>query len=446
MRRPRLRRPTAPGRTRPACHACGTSPPRRARWCPRCGAALDAAGSTRRRGPWAGRPRVGGTALAVVVAVALAGVVATTSTSLHLPWPRAGDTARTAAPGVRDTPTDPAVAARTDPHTVSVGAPQRAAGPPAVCRPEGCIAWQRALDGELAAAGGAHVYLHDGYAIEALDAVTGASRWRAELDDLIDADDRNRLIGGFAGQLTPSPLVPTDDGVLVVAPGRATWVDADGQRRWIHRLRGYTASDAVVQGGQVLLHTRNPRGSGPLGQLQALDATTGEPRWTRNVAAVHLDRRLPESLPRHLGTASLPDDAPVLVSATRRRLAALDPHTGEVVWSRPLGKPPARIERRGDVVWHVQDGRSRVLRLVDGTPHPLASYRPTIDLIDELPATATTLPGSVRWHRDADGRGQLDHPDGDVEVLDPTLALLGSDPPVIGDTDRVVGLSPAGGG
>lgn len=375
--------------------------------------------------------------------LALAALVATTSTSGPWPWPTSDDPAESGATENTDTPTDPTAAARADRHAVELGTPQHDRQRPAWCRPDDCVPWQRDLDGQVATAGQGQVFVHDGASLEALDVTTGARRWLADLDELVARHERRPPPDAATDHPGPPPLVPTPDGVLVVGLDRVTWVEADGQVRWVHRLHGHAANDAAVQGRRVLLHTRNLRSSGPFGRrLEALDVATGRPQWARDVAAVHVDRRLPSPLPRHLLSGTVPAETPVAVTTADRRLEALDPATGEVLWSLPRAESRAHVVRRGDALWLTRNGHTRILRLDDGSPHVLARYRPTYEVLPALLATGAVLPDGTRWHRGDDGRSHLHTGDGHVEVLDPALTVLGTDPPVIGGPDRVVGLAP----
>ena len=420
----------------------------RARWCPRCGAALATYATPtphdtpapRDATPGRGTrpfPRSLGRVGPAAVAAALVGVVVITSTSTP-----GGSGATSSGPN----PLAPSAAVNDrdaiDPAHLE---PDRVRPPP--CAPDGCVRWQRSLDGEVVAAGHGRVLVLGDTALEGLDAGTGEPRWTADLADLVPAGDDGSPGRSLADPLAPAAVVPAEDGAVVVAPSAVAWITDDGRRAWTHRVRGFLARDAEVLADHVAVRTRSPRGSGPFGQLKVLDRATGELQWRREVAAVHGDRSVPIELPRHLASERVPADAPVLVSAAGARLEALEPADGAVRWSQPLGEPPAQVLRRGDVVELDGRDRRRVLRLVDGQPSRRDEGFP-----HSGPPRATSesaqvvLPDGTVWRSGDGGPIRLDRGRRTVTITDVGLQLLAVDPPVIGGPDRVAGVVFPGGG
>jgi hypothetical protein len=329
----------------------------------------------------------------------------------------------------------PAADAGIDPTALA----ERAVRHDPVCEPAGCVAWRSPLDDEVAAAGHGLVLLLGDRSVRALDGASGAPRWSADVTDLTSGR-------GSSGRGSPSlgraALVPAEEGVLVVTPGALASFTRDGARAWTHRLTGFVARDAAVQGDRVVVRTRSPRGAGPFGRVSVLDLADGTERWGREVAAIHPDAAIPDPLPRHLGASQVPDDAPVLVTGPDRTLEALDVDDGELVWSTPLGDPPAQVRRRGGVVTLADATGRRDLTLRDGGPHrtgesfpPRGSAGARHDGAWEVALADGTVLG------EHDGRSRpLARDEGRVHLLDEELVLVGTDPVVVADPDRVVGV------
>ncbi|WP_369332896.1 PQQ-binding-like beta-propeller repeat protein [Nonomuraea candida] len=179
--------------------------------------------------------------------------------------------------------------------------------------------------------------------MSALDARTGALRWRARL--------------GPANATPADYLTATGAGVFVSTGTRVTALDpATGRTRWRARFDYDVRYDPVVLGGTVYL--------GDLaGRTHALDAASGTRRWTLTTEG-------------DSGLWSVTGSRGVLY-AGGRDVRALDPASGRERWRVPL---TARVSVHGGTVFAREDG---------GTLHALEA--------------AT---GASRWRFDTGGRFQ----------------------------------------
>jgi outer membrane protein assembly factor BamB len=154
-------------------------------------------------------------------------------------------------------------------------------------------------------AAGDAVYVTDGGTLFALDAATGAERWRFDLG----------VAPSVAGANPPAVVagvvyVASVDGTIYAieaATGQERWHDATGEK--------ITTAVAVAQ-GTVFAGTVD-------GSLYALDATNGEHRWSAATGSV---------------TASSPvvADGRVIVAAAPNQLLALDAKSGTKLWGKVI--------------------------------------------------------------------------------------------------------------
>src|SRR5262249_40131905 len=136
-------------------------------------------------------------------------------------------------------------------------------------------------------------------ALQAVDVATGTTRW-------------GLVGGGFGGMLLAA-------GSLLYVAGRPdaglTALDArTGITRWNSRLRTFSL---VISGGRLFVG-----GDG----LAALDPATGVSRWARSREAGGMN------LDNGIATAA----GGVLVYVRSQQLEAVNPATGQVVWSLPI--------------------------------------------------------------------------------------------------------------
>ncbi|WP_433211699.1 PQQ-binding-like beta-propeller repeat protein [Microtetraspora malaysiensis] len=155
--------------------------------------------------------------------------------------------------------------------------------------------------------------------LSALDAKTGALRWRSRLG---------------AANLTPAGyLTATGEAVFAVTGTKVAALDpATGKARWRTRFGDAVRYDPIVIGGTVYL--------GDLaGRTYALDTASGEERWRLTTAG-------------DSGLWSVAESRGV-VYVGGRHLHALDPVSGEERWSRPL---TARVSVHEDTVFAQDEG------------------------------------------------------------------------------------------
>jgi PQQ-like domain len=209
---------------------------------------------------------------------------------------------------------------------------------------DGTLAWSTELAAEKALASDAErVYIAAGDAIHALDAETGAVRWRLGLSGALTAAPRAHegwLILALGGELlgvraTDGSIIwrkpvgavefrPTIDGEMLIASlvdGHVAAMDVrTGEPRWTREV-GSSPTEPLAIGGRVYVGTRNK-------WFYELDLSSGLVESHRYVGAVLLGR-------------AAADDRHVYFTALDNVLWAVDRRSGAVKWRRGLSYRPA---------------------------------------------------------------------------------------------------------
>ncbi|RBM17053.1 hypothetical protein DEH69_15790 [Streptomyces sp. PT12] len=203
----------------------------------------------------------------------------------------------------------------------------------AVDAASGVERWSFPLNGEaapaLVAGGDAYVSVRD-VGVLALGTESARERWTVPA----------------GGAMTPVAAVglihvPTSDGLVALHP-------ATGERRWTFASTA-AATPAAATGGVVCYAT-----AGPDALLYAVDASTGEERWS-----FRLDGDTAVSAPVAV-------DGAVYVGGAA--LCALDAATGDVRWERSPGAAASPAAVDGAVLVPDAEGRLRALDAEDGGP------------------------------------------------------------------------------
>jgi outer membrane protein assembly factor BamB len=158
-----------------------------------------------------------------------------------------------------------------------------------------------------------------GGSVRALDVADGSERWRASVPE-------RRVLAPTA--LADVVVVPDRTGVTALDPG-------SGEELWRHRLDGADVDAPVAATGETVVVATELGADGRDGVL-ALNAATGERRWARfDVDA----RRAP----------TVAGDV-VLVPAARG-VRALSLSDGADLWRHPTGIPPSTVSVAGGTVY-----------------------------------------------------------------------------------------------
>jgi outer membrane protein assembly factor BamB len=195
------------------------------------------------------------------------------------------------------------------------------------------VVWRRPVGAGyagLAVAGGRAILFHreaDREVVEAVDAATGATLWRAE-----HATTFQPQVGGGDGPLC-TPVVHANVVITFGAQGVLSVHDlATGERRWVRETHrefsapeGYfgAGSTPLVIGDRVIV---NVGGRGEAG-IVAFAVATGQTIWQRTAEAASY------SAPVAVDVAGRPH----ALMVTRLSCLLLDPTTGEVRWRFPFG-------------------------------------------------------------------------------------------------------------
>jgi outer membrane protein assembly factor BamB len=183
----------------------------------------------------------------------------------------------------------------------------------------------------LAVAGGRAILFHragDREVVEALDAATGATLWKADWPTSFRPQ-----VGGGDGPLC-APVAHADTVITLGAQGVLAAHDlATGRRRWLRETHrefaapeGYFGAGAtpLVIGDQVIV---NVGGRGDAG-IVAFALDTGATRWQRTAEAASY------SAPVTVDVAGRPH----VLMVTRLSCLLLDPATGDVRWRFAFGQ------------------------------------------------------------------------------------------------------------
>jgi outer membrane protein assembly factor BamB len=139
----------------------------------------------------------------------------------------------------------------------------------------------------------------------------------------------------FSSPVVADGLVYIVSGGDLTPSGRSLYLFAfhlaDGTAAWSALLGGPSANATTtpaVDAGTIFVPTSEPKTTGYVGRITALDAATGAPRWSTTVG-------------RETSVASpvAVDGSTVLQSSGNGRLYALDEATGAHLWTRHLSEP-----------------------------------------------------------------------------------------------------------
>lgn len=162
-----------------------------------------------------------------------------------------------------------------------------------------------------------------GGTVRALDVADGSERWRASVPE-------RRVLAPTA--LADAVVVPDRTGVTALDPG-------SGDRLWRHRLEGADV-DAPVAATEGTVVVATELGVDGLDGVLALDAATGERRWSR-----------PDVDARRAPTVA---GGAVLVPAGRG-VRALSLADGTDLWRHRTGIPPSTVSVAGGRVFVVAE-------------------------------------------------------------------------------------------
>lgn len=214
--------------------------------------------------------------------------------------------------------------------------------------------------------------------LEVQDYATGQDAWSRDLDEPViaglGADAQHLYLVTLAGQLLalnrndgqeiwraslPSEVLapPTSDGdrvILQTIDGKLLTFDtANGKKLWqydsVVPVLSYRGTSAVVIRGSVTLAALDN------GQLVALDTQNGSPLWQYAVGLPSGRTEL-ERLVDVDGTPLL-DDGLALVVGYQGRLAAIDIHTGQELWSREASSLQSPVLGSGNAFVATADGQ-----------------------------------------------------------------------------------------
>ncbi len=213
---------------------------------------------------------------------------------------------------------------------------------------------------------------------------SGAQLWRYE-------SKQARLSGGPGA----------GDGLVVVGglEGQVVALDAaTGQEKWTAKVGNEVLSAPAIGGGMVFVHSND-------GRVTAFDAGTGARRWFHSVESPALTVR---------GTAGITLGPGILfVGGDNGALTALNMNDGSVVWSTPVAEADGRteLERMADV---------DAAPVLEGTTLFASSYKGRTVAIDG-PS------GQVMWTSDHGGARGVAVSNSAVVVTDKGGVVVGLD-------------------
>jgi outer membrane protein assembly factor BamB len=285
--------------------------------------------------------------------------------------------------------------------------------------------WSTSVDAEknsragqrlaVAVAGGnAYVAGTDGE-VRALDAKSGAQRWRVQTGQRVSAgpgSDGSRVAVG------------TLDGDLIVLDG------ADGEQLWTHSMLAEVLTPPVVTRDAVYA-------VGIDGRVHALDASTGKSRWT-------FDTNVPLLTLRGTGELLL-DGERLIVGAANGKVYALDVSGGDVIWEAMPGESKGRneLERlvdvdgriavdRGDVFAAAFQGKAQALTGDSGSPLWTADFGSAVGVAVDRQQVYVVTDRSILVALDKRSGGEIWRQEGLKERLLSAPAAFG-DQVLVGD-------------
>jgi outer membrane protein assembly factor BamB len=258
--------------------------------------------------------------------------------------------------------------------------------------------------------------------VRALDAQSGAQRWRVQTGQRIAAgpgSDGSRVAVG------------TLDGDLIV-------LDAgDGEKLWTHAMLAEVLSPPVVSADAIYA-------VGIDGRVHALDASTGQTRWT-------FDTTVPLLTLRGTGELLL-DGSRLIVGAANGKVFALDTSSGDVVWEAMPGESKGRneLERlvdvdgrlavdRGDVFASAFQGKTQALTGDSGSPLWTADFGSAVGLAVDRQQVYVVTERSLVIALDKRSGGEIWRQEGLKERLLSAPAVLG-DQVLVGDYEGYLHL------
>jgi outer membrane protein assembly factor BamB len=367
------------------CEDCGATWRRSARFCGRCGAVLRAtprAADAPSRGATPRLPRWLIAAVAACCLVVLGGVALV----IGEPW----ETLQAAPSQDVEVPTSPE-------GTVPEGDRRRDAvwdrpEPAVLCQPAPCERWRLHLPSGTSVVDDDTAY-HVGRTdwrveVTAIDLDTGSVRWRETL--LVPDAVNGPPIDGLA----PMPLLGWDETVFVATDGLIEARSrADGAVIWTFDREGLLPFSLRLAPSDTVVVFAGWRGQGGLAEtgwsretILAIDATTGDLRWEREVEMSLSHGELTDGLILTLtdqgsdgsddATADLAEDPTFEGEAAPEDslLMALDVVTGEAVWQQPTPRHGFGIsgsvlrvyDQAEPELWDLRTGESMQLPLPDG--------------------------------------------------------------------------------
>jgi outer membrane protein assembly factor BamB len=191
--------------------------------------------------------------------------------------------------------------------------------------------------------------------VEAIDAGSGSSRWKADLD---------APVSGGPGVGEGLVLVGTSDAEVIAL------AEDTGEERWRARVSSEILSAPAAANGVVIVHTID-------GKLFGLEATNGNERW-------RYEREVPVLTLRGSGSPVIAGGV-VYTGTAGGKLVALRVDNGGVLWEVSVTVPSGRseLERMADI-----DGDPIVL----GGGVFVATYQGEVAAIEERS-------GRVAWRR-----------------------------------------------
>lgn len=242
----------------------------------------------------------------------------------------------------------------------------------AVSRTNGSIEWHRPISttqGSPPTLHGGEVFVgrSDG-TLYSFESNTGASQWRASLPGPIE----------WPPAVTDGVVVAREDSGVTVAFERDS-----GDELWRFESEADTLAQAigspVISDGRVYVEGEIPEAQEDIArQVVALDLDSGEEIWR--------GKRLRGSLV-HL--IARPD---AIVFSSHRDLRAVDPATGDEIWSRSEDDPKTHLASVNDAIYAVDD-EVRVIDPADGNVR--TRFSPSLSSDSNYLSPRSPIPGGL---------------------------------------------------